>query len=62
MTLITDLVLKMFNVSDLICDGADGANVAAADDSDNFMYKNSDSETDCDRWIFRKKINCMLLG
>ena len=42
----------MFNISDSICDGADGANSTADDDSDNFMYKSSDSETDCDWWIF----------
>ena len=36
----------MFNISDLICDGADGADSAADDDSD-FMYKNSDSQTYC---------------
>ena len=32
-------------MSDSMCDGADGA---AADDSGNFMYESSDSETDCD--------------
>ena len=38
----------MFNISDSICDGADGANSAADDESDNFMYESSDNETDCD--------------
>ena len=31
----------MFNISDSICDGADGA----ADGSDNFTYGSADSET-----------------
>ena len=31
----------MFNISDSICDGAKGANSAADDDSDNFMYENA---------------------
>ena len=38
----------MLNISDSICNGADGANIAAGDDSDNFMYERSESETDCD--------------
>ena len=38
----------MFSISDSLCDGADSANSAAVDDSDNFMYESSDSETDCD--------------
>ena len=38
----------MFNISDSICDGADGANIAAEDDSDNFMHERSGSEADCD--------------
>ena len=38
----------MFNISDSICEGADGANSAAADDDGNFMYERSDNETDCD--------------
>ena len=31
-----------------MCDRADGADSAADDDSDNFMYESSNSETDCD--------------
>ena len=44
------MALKMFSISDSICDGADGARsaAAAAADSGNFMYEKSVSETDCD--------------
>ena len=52
----------MFNIADLICDGADSANVFADDDSDNFMYEWSDSETDCDWWIFREKDELHAIG
>ena len=40
--------LEMFNISDSLCDGADGIDSTADDDSDNFMHDKSDSETDCD--------------
>ena len=50
----------MFNISDLILDGADGANSAVADDNDNFMYESSDSETDCDWYIFRENYKLLL--
>ena len=46
--------LKMFNISDSISDAADGADSAAADDGDNFMYESSDSETDCDLKSMRR--------
>ena len=35
---------KMFNISDSISYAADGADSAAADDSDNLMYESLDSE------------------
>ena len=59
-TVIPDL--KMFKIADSICDGADSANSAAADDSDNFMYRSPDGETDCDGRYFEKKLNWTLLG
>ena len=45
----------MFSISDSICDGADGPGDAADDDTDNFMYERSNSETDCDLVDFSRK-------
>ena len=39
----------MLNISNSICAEAEGADSAADDDSDSFMYGSSDSETECDR-------------
>ena len=41
-----DLAGKMFNISDSICDGIDGADSAVNDDSEDFLYESSDTETD----------------
>ena len=41
---------------------ADGANGVADDESDNFMYESSDSETDCDSWTSREKDKLHAIG